>query len=75
MHIQWNITQPLVMMWMELEIIMLSEVRQRRQISWCLYVESKKKRKGYRQTYLQNRVADVERKLAVACKGLKRKEG
>ena len=46
--------------WMDLEIIILSEVRQRKTniIRYCLYAESKKK--WYKWTYLQKRLTDLE---------------
>ena len=53
---------------MDLEIIMLSEVRER-QIVYYFYVDSKKKKKKeYKWTYLQsrNRVPEVENKLIVS---------
>ena len=75
MHIQWNITQPLVTTKMDLDIIILSEVRQIRQISLCLYLESKKKKKVTdKLIYKIDRVADVERKFAVAGQRIKREE-
>ena len=41
--IKKNETMPFVATWMDLEIIILSEVRQRKtNILYCLYVESKK---------------------------------
>ena len=54
--------------WMNLEIIILSEVSQRKTNIWyCLDVESKKRNKW---TYLQNRnrLTDIENKL-MATKG------
>ena len=52
---------------MDLEIVMLSEVRQRRNIIWHpLYAKSEKK--WYKWNYLQNRnrLIDLENKLLVA---------
>ena len=56
--------------WMDLEIVILSEVRQRKtNIIYALYVESKKNCTN--ELYLQNRsrVTDVENKVMVACVG------
>ena len=56
--------------WMDLEIVILSEVRQRKtNIIYALYVESKKNCTN--ELYLQNRsrVTDVENKVMVACIG------
>jgi len=56
--------------WTDLEIVILSEVRQRKtDIIYPLYVESKKNCKN--ELYLQNRsrVTDVENKVMVACVG------
>ena len=61
-YTQWHITQPLKRMrlmpfaatWMDLEIVILSEVRQRKtNIIYALYVESKKNCTN--ELYLQNR--------------------
>ena len=60
---------PFVTTWIELEIIKLSEVSQRKTNTrwYCLYVESKLKKKAYKWTYLQNRnrFTDIEKKLMV----------
>ena len=62
----YNCQVPFVAMWMDLEILVLSEVRQRKlNIIWyCLHVESKTRLKW---TYLQSRkrVTDAENKLMV----------
>ena len=52
-----------VVTWIAIEIVMLNEVRHRKTsiILHHLYVESKKE--GYKWTYLQNRVTDVENKI------------
>ena len=60
-------TMPFAATWIYLEIVILSEVRQRKINTWyCLYVESKKK-KWYKGTCLwnRNRVKEVENKLMV----------
>ena len=58
--------------WVDLEIIILSEVSQTKtNIIWYhLHVESKKKKKWYKWTYLQNRnrVTDFENKFVVTKK-------
>ena len=66
--IKKNEIRPFAAMWMDLEIVILSEVRQRRRnIIWHpLYVDSKKK--WYKWTYMQNRrrLTDLENELMVA---------
>ena len=64
--IKRNEIVPFVATWMQLEIIILSEVRQRKtNIIYHLYTESEKK--WYKWTYLQNRnrLTDIENKLMV----------
>ena len=67
LHHKNNETLPFAATWMDLEIIILSEVRQRKMniIRYHLYVESKKK--WYKWIYLQNRnrLTDIENKLMV----------
>ena len=62
---EWN--NAIAATWMDLEIIILSEVSQRKvNIIWYhLYMESKKS--WYKWTYLQNRnrLTDIENKLMV----------
>ena len=64
--IKKNEIMSLAATWMDLDTVILSEVRQRKtNIVWYhLYVESKK---WYKWTYLQNRnrITDVENKLMV----------
>ena len=66
--IKKNEIMPFSAIWMDLEIVILSEESQRRRNSIChpLYVESKKK--WYKQIYLQskNRLIDIENKLTIA---------
>ena len=68
-----NEIMPFEETWMDLEIIILTEVSQRKtKIIWySLYVESKKK-KLYKWTYLQNRkrLADLENELTVNRRGV-----
>ena len=61
--IKKNEIMPFAAMWMDLEIIILSEVSQTN-IWYHSYVESKK---WYKWTYLQNRnrLTDIENKLMV----------
>ena len=66
--IKKNEIMPLAATWMDLEIIMLSEVNLKRKtniIRHFLYVESKEKR--YKWTYLQNKniSIDLENKLMI----------
>ena len=54
---------PFAITWMDLHLIMLSEVRQRKTNIWYhLYMTSKIK---YKWTYLWNRLTDIENKLIV----------
>ena len=55
---------PFAMTWMDLEIIILSEVSQTSMTWYFLYMELKK---WYKWTYLQdrNRVPDVENELMI----------
>ena len=66
--IKKNEIMPFAAIWMDLEIIILNEVSQRKtnSIWYHLYVESKKK-KRYKWTYIQNRnrPTDIESKLIV----------
>ena len=54
---------------MDLHIIILSEVSQTKTniMQYCLYVDSKRKKKKKTQTYFQNRkrLTDIENKLTV----------
>ena len=64
--IKENEIMPFAETWMDLEIIILSEVSKRKTNIWYhSFVESKKKR--YKWTYLQNRntFTDIENKLMV----------
>ena len=58
-----------VAMWMDLEVIVVSKVSQRKtSIIWfCSCTEPKKKKKRYKWTYIQNRnrPTDTENKLVV----------
>ena len=60
---------PFAATWMNLEIIILSEVKSYRekQISYDITYMENLKRKWYKQTYLQNRkrLTDIENKLTV----------
>ena len=62
-----NETMPFAATWMDLDIFILSEVRQAKtNVIWKhLYVESRKK--GYKWIYLQNRnrLTDIENKLMI----------
>ena len=63
-----NKIMPFAALWMDLEIVRLSEVSltEKTNILWhCLYVEPLKKKSWYKWTYFQNRnwVTDVENKL------------
>ena len=76
----WNTTQPQkneiipsAATWMDLQITILSEVRQRKANIWYhLYVESKKR---YKRIYLQNKLTDIENKLMVTKGGEENKLG
>ena len=60
---------PFAATWMDLEIIILSEVSQTENITrYCLYVESKKKKKDTDKLIHKNRnrPTDTENKLTVA---------
>ena len=74
--IKKNEIMPFVATWMDLEIIILSEVSQRKtNIIWHhLYVESKKN--DTNETYLKNRnrLTNIENELMVA-KGERDREG
>ena len=66
--IKKNEIMPLIATWMDLEIIILSEINQKRKtniIRHFFYVDSKEKR--YKWTYLQNknRSIDLENKLMI----------
>ena len=52
--IKKNKITPFAAIWIDLEILILSEVRERQIHGYHLYVELKKKKKGYKLTYLQN---------------------
>ena len=57
---------PLAATWMQLEIIILSEVSQKEKATWYrLYVESKL---WHKRTYLWDRVTDIKNRL-IAAKG------
>ena len=58
---------PFAATWMNLEIIILSEVKSYRekQISYDITYMENLKRKWYKQTYLQNRLTDVENKFMI----------
>ena len=63
--INMNDIMPLAATWMDLEIVILSEVRER-QISYDItYMWNLKKKKWYKWTYLQNRnrVTDIRTNL------------
>ena len=61
--IKKNEIMPFAATWMGLEIVILSKSDRERQISFLSYTWNLIK--GYKRTYLQNRVTDVENKLMV----------
>ena len=69
--IKKNEIMPLAATQMDLDIIILSEVRQTKtNIVWyCVYVDSlktkKRERERYRKTYIQNKPKDMENKYMV----------
>ena len=70
--IKKNKIMPFVATWMNLEIVILSEVSQigNTNITWyCLHMESKKKRYKWTCLHNRNRVTNVENKLMVTSGG------
>ena len=61
--IKRNETELFVVRWMDLESVIQSKSDRERQISFLSYTWNLIK--GYKRTYLQNRVTDVENKLMV----------
>ena len=54
-----------IMSWMDIEIIILNEVRER-QISYdIIYMWNQKKKKIQMNSFLKQRLADIEKKLTV----------